>query len=114
MQIYKLAILLQEQIKNPKGLDLGPVESVVGADGAMTEAALAGELMSQLHAIRPIGPSFCSKEWKILSIYTLDKTATLLFSFSHNIANTVHDDTRESDSEQKKDNERGNGKEKHK
>ena len=65
---------LQEQIKNPKGLDLGPVESVVGADGAMTEAAFAGELMSQLHAISAYRAILLLEKWKILStIYNLTR-----------------------------------------
>lgn len=66
---------LQQQIKNPQGLEIE-----VGADGSMGDAAMAGELMSQLHAIRPLGPAFCSEDWKVLSIRTLDKASALLLS----------------------------------
>ena len=51
---------LQEQIRNPQKLDLGDLQIDVGnGEGEVSESALAGQLMAQLHTIRLLGVCFC-------------------------------------------------------
>ena len=55
---------LQEQIHNPQGLDLGDLQIDVGnGEGEVSQSALAGQLMAQLHSIRLLGVCFCVRPW---------------------------------------------------
>ena len=63
---------LQEQIRNPQDLNLGEVQIGVGGNSeGMSEAAMASHLMNQLHAIRLIGGSFCTPEWRMTMLKSM-------------------------------------------